>query len=67
LVGDVRRNKKILPLGFLVMKRFIDENFGLREIIVKAQHQDSSTRFYYTKRANLDFLIAHEYLFIFYK
>jgi SAM-dependent methyltransferase len=65
LIGDVRKHKEVIPLGFLVMDRFLREDFRLKEIIIKAQHKDSSTRFYYTKRDKLDFLLGHEYLFIF--
>lgn len=67
LIGDVRKNKVIIPLGFLTMERFLREGFRLQEIIIKRQHKDSSTRFWYTKTNKLDFLIAHEYLFIFRK
>jgi len=65
LIGDVRKSGRIVPLGFLTLERFLKEDFKLRDIIVKMQHKDSSTRFWYTKRDKLDFLIAHEYLFIF--
>lgn len=65
LMGDVRKNKKIIPLGFLVMETFLKEDFKLKDIIIKMQHKDFSTRFWYTKRDKIDFLIAHEYLFIF--
>jgi len=65
LIGDVRKNRELIPLGFLVMERFLKVGFRLKDIIIKTQHKDSSTRFWYTKRNKLDFLIAHEYLFIF--
>jgi len=67
LIGDVRKKRKIIPLGFLTLERFLREDFKLKDIIIKRQYQDSSTRFYYTKRDKLDFLLAHEYLFIFSK
>jgi len=67
LIGDVRRNKKVIPTGFLVMERFLKENFELKNIIIKTQHNDSSTRFWYTKRKKIDFLLSHEYLLIFRK
>ena len=67
LIGDVKRNKKVIPLGFLVMGRFQREDFRLKDIIIKVQHKDSSTRFWYTKKEKIDYLIAHEYLFIFSK
>jgi hypothetical protein len=57
--------KHMVPLGFLTMERFLKEDFRLQEIIVKTQHKDTPTRFWYTRKDKLDFLIAHEYLFIF--
>ena len=66
LIGDVRKSGKIIPLGFLVMKRFLNEKFELEDIIVKLQHRDKSTEFYYNKDV-ISYLIAHEYLFIFKK
>jgi len=67
LIGDTKKNKRVVPLGFLVKERFEQENFQLRDIIIKVQHRDSSTRFWYTKRKKIDYLMAHEYLFIFSK
>lgn len=67
LMGDVRREKRIVPLGFLAMESFEKEGFALKDIIMKTQHKDSSTRFWYTKREKIDYLMAHEYLFIFTK
>lgn len=66
LIGDVRRNKLVIPIGFEVMKRFNDEKFELEEIIIKSQHRDQSTEFYFNSN-NLNYLISHEYLFIFQK
>ena len=67
LIGDVKRSRRIIPLGFLVMQRFEQANFRLQDIIVKIQHKDSSTKFWYTRREKIDYLMAHEYLFIFSK
>lgn len=67
LMGDVRKNKRMVPLGFLTMESFKREGFALKDIIIKIQHKDSSTRFWYTRRDRIDFLMAHEYLFIFTK
>jgi len=67
LIGDIKRNKRVVPLGFLVRERFEQEDFQLKDIIIKIQHRDSSTRFWYTKRKKIDYLMAHEYLFIFSK
>ena len=66
LIGDIRKNGKIIPLGFNLMERFLRENFELEEIIIKHQHKDESTEFYFGKKF-LNYLIAHEYLFIFKK
>jgi len=66
LIGDVRKENRMIPLGFLVMNRFQQAGFKAKDIIVKLQHQDQSTEFYYRKN-NVDYLIAHEYLFIFSK
>jgi len=67
LIGDIKRNKKIVPLGFLVKEQFERQGFQLKDIIIKIQHRDLSTRFWYIKRKKIDYLMAHEYLFIFSK
>jgi tRNA G10 N-methylase Trm11 len=67
LIGDVKRDRKVVRLGFLVMERFEQEGFQLTDIIIKTQHKDTSTKFWYTKQKKLDYLMAHEYLFIFSK
>lgn len=66
LIGDVRKKGRVIPLGFEVMKRFLQENFVLEEIVIKLQHQDESTEFYYRKNMR-NYLLAHEYIFIFEK
>ncbi|NMB98263.1 MAG: methyltransferase domain-containing protein [Clostridiaceae bacterium] len=68
LIGDIRRKKHFIPLGFRVMQIFIDTGFVLKEIVVKEQHNCKSTEMWYKKSAELNFLLlAHEYLFIFFK
>ena len=66
LIGDVRKQNRMIPLGFEVMNVFRQKGFRVKDIIVKLQNQDQSTEFYYGK-SSLDYLIAHEYLFIFSK
>ncbi len=66
LIGDIRKKSKIIPLGFKVMKQFLDQRFTLKELIIKIQNQDSSTRFY-ASRDLPHYLIQHEYLLIFEK
>jgi 16S rRNA G966 N2-methylase RsmD len=68
LIGDTRRKKHILPLGFRVMEVFQSVGFVLKEIIIKEQHNCKATGFWYNKSIeNNFFLIAHEYLFVFRK
>jgi len=65
LIGDIRRNKRMIPLGFFVMERFRKVGFDVEEIIIKKQHNDKSSIFY--NNNFLKYQIAHEYLFIFVK
>ncbi len=67
MVGDLRRQGGIVPLGFSVMERFKKVGFVLEEIIIKEQKQDQSTGFYWRKAKSLRFRIAHEYVFVFRK
>lgn len=68
LIGDTRRNKHIIPLGFKVMEKFINSGFLLKETIIKEQHNCKSSDYWETKSIKHNFLlIAHEYLFIFRK
>ena len=64
LIGDVRKKGILEPLGLRTMDSFLAENFSLENIIIKTQHQDMSSEFYYQKD-NVGLLIAHEYLLIF--
>ncbi|KGK86560.1 DNA methyltransferase [Clostridium sp. HMP27] len=68
LIGDTRKNGFIQPLGFNVMNSFINAGFILKEIIIKEQHNCSSTKKWIeiSKKRNF-LLIAHEYLFVFKK
>ena len=68
LMGDTRRKKHIIPLGFRVMDIFINSGFALKEIIIKQQHNCKSNSYWYTRSIEQDFLlIKHEYLFVFRK
>ncbi len=64
LIGDVRKRGKLVPLGFLLLKAFIDCGYELQEIIIKTQNQDQSSNLWANNK-KLKFRIAHEYLFIF--
>ena len=66
LIGDIRKNKNVIPLGFYIMDIFIQTGFTLKEIIIKEQHNCKMTD--YWKNKNMDFyLLAHEYVFVFSK
>ncbi|NLV89104.1 MAG: methyltransferase domain-containing protein [Tissierellia bacterium] len=68
LIGDTRRKKHMIPLGFEVMQRFLQAGFVLKETIIKEQHNCQETGFWYKRSIEYNFLlIAHEYLFIFRK
>lgn len=68
LIGDTRRNKHMVPLGFHVMQEFLKVGFLLKENIIKEQHNCQATGFWYKKSIDFNFLlIAHEYLFVFRK
>ncbi len=66
MMGDIRKNRKVIPLGFYVMQCFLEVGFTNQEIIIKQQHHCNSTN--YWKNKNRDFLLlAHEYILIFQK
>lgn len=68
LMGDTRRKKHIIPLGFYVMQVFLSSGFILKEIIIKKQHNCTSTSLWYKRSIDQNFLLlAHEYLFVFRK
>jgi len=68
MMGDIRRNGFVFPLGFSVMELFQQANFHLKEIILKEQHNCSSTPFWSHRSIAQNFLLlAHEYIFVFKK
>ena len=68
LMGDIRQNGMVVPLGFKVMSLFEDAGFKLKELIIKEQHNCRSTGYWRTSVSNHHFmLLAHEYLFVFKK
>lgn len=68
LIGDTRKNGKVIPLGFNVMNVFLNAGFNLKEIIIKEQHNCRATGFWKTSSIKYNFLLlAHEYLFVFKK
>ena len=68
LIGDVRKNGLIVPVGFNVMELFLNEGFLLKEIIIKEQHNCRSTDRWKEIAKHRNFLlIQHEYIFVFQK
>lgn len=68
LIGDMRKNKNVIPLGFLVAEKFLDNGFYIEEMVIKRQHNCKTTGFWYKNSIKYNFLLlAHEYLFIFKK
>ncbi|ACI17547.1 MAG TPA: methyltransferase domain-containing protein [Clostridiales bacterium] len=68
LMGDTRRKGNIIPLGFRVMEVFCKAGLTLKEIVIKEQHNCTSTGYWKKQSIKYNFLlIAHEYLFIFKK
>lgn len=68
MIGDIRKNGNVIPLGFLTMQEYINAGFILKEIIIKEQHNCKSTSYWQHKSKQLNFyLLAHEYIFIFFK
>jgi len=65
LMGDYRHRGVLYPNGLRVLEELIDgAGFELQDVIVKLQHQDSSTGFYPGRTDSLRYRIAHEYLFV---
>jgi len=68
LIGDTRREKHVIPLGFKLINVYLDAGFKLRELVIKRQHNCKTTGFWYTNSIKYNFLLlAHEYLPIFEK
>ena len=64
LIGDIRKNNFIYPLGPKVMNMFLEAGFKLKDTIIKQQYNDRSTSFYVNQQIRR---ISHEYLYIFEK
>lgn len=65
-IGDLRQNKRVVPLGFEIMKVYQAAGFNLKEIILKEQHNCAMTEKWKDKALKYGFLLLmHEYIFIF--
>lgn len=68
LIGDIRRKKHVVPLGFKLIDVYLNAGFKLKELVIKRQHNCKTTGFWYEKSIKYNFLLlAHEYLPIFEK
>ncbi|HPR34655.1 MAG TPA: DNA methyltransferase [Anaerolineaceae bacterium] len=68
LIGDIRKQGSNIPIGFQTLNTFLDAGFGLKEIVIKVQHNCKSTGIWIQRSKKYNFLLlAHEYLFIFKK
>jgi len=68
LIGDTRRNRRVVSIGFRTWPLFIDAGFLEKENIIKIQHNCKATGFWRTRSVEYNFLLlAHEYLFVFQK
>jgi len=47
LIGDTRRKKHVIPLGFKLINIYLDAGFKLRELVIKRQHNCKTTGFWY--------------------
>lgn len=63
MTGDIREKGYVRPLGMDTMKIFIESGFQLKEIIIKEQHNCSSTEYWQKKKKNF-LMLAHEYIFV---
>ena len=66
MIGDKRYRGNVVTLGFNLMECFLEAGFKSKEIIIKEQHNCKST----DKWADVEkkfLILAHEYIFVFYK
>lgn len=68
LIGDARRARRVVPIGFETIRTFLDAGFQLKELVIKRQHNCKTTGFWYHRSIAHNFLLlAHEYLPVFEK
>jgi len=47
LIGDTRRKKHVIPLGFKLINVYLNAGFKLRELVIKRQHNCKTTGFWH--------------------
>lgn len=63
MIGDIRERGMVVPLGFKALQVFLECGFVTKEIIIKEQHNCSSTKYWKDKKTSF-LLLAHEYIFV---
>jgi len=46
LIGDMRRKKHVIPLGFKLINVYLNAGFRLRDLVIKRQHNCKTTGFW---------------------
>ncbi len=65
MIGDIRKNGNVFPLGFTTLDICLKNGFKLNEIIIKIQHNcQMSSKWINILSAKNKYLLAHEYIFI---
>lgn len=65
MIGDIRKNGNVIPLGFKLMEVFCKSKFVLKEIIIKEQHNCKYTSYWLNNDSmKRMYLLAHEYIFV---
>lgn len=68
MMGDTRKNKRVVPLGFKVFELCMKNELVPKEIVIKIQHNCSSTEKWLSIAKRMNFLLLmHEYIFVFNK
>lgn len=68
LIGDTRKNRHVVPIGFRTIEAFIDQGFKLKDLVIKRQHNCRTDGFWYSSSIKYNFLLlAQEYLPVFVK
>ena len=66
LIGDTRRHLHYVPISAMVLERFLEAGFVLKEDIIKVQWKMKATRERWRGRRDF-YKIAHEHLYVFRK
>jgi len=48
LIGDTRKRKHVIPIGFQTINVFLEAGFELKELVIKRQHNCKTAGFWYT-------------------